>query len=58
MPKILDSPEFLNELVKNIEKWEALREKYNHNVVKWWEHIVKPGLRELAIMKTKDRNTS
>ena len=41
-----------------MEEWTTLWEKFNYNVVDWWKKIVKPCIREAAILKTKEWNKS
>ena len=30
--------------------------KYNYNLMDWWECMVKPGIKEEAVMTTKELN--
>ena len=33
-------------------------EKYNYNLIEWWEWVVKPGIKEEAVLKTREINKS
>ena len=41
-----------------LEEWLSLKEKFNFNTREWWGIMVKPGIREIVILKTKEWNTS
>ena len=45
-------------LTEKMDHWKYIRNKYNYDILEWWENIVKPGLKKLAIEKQKDINKS
>ena len=57
-PKIVDDPEFQNEIKLKLDKWTATKNKFNYNTVDWWESVVKPGIKNIAITFTRSHNKS
>ena len=54
--EIVDNEEFQEEFIQEYTHWEFLKEKYNYNILEWWECIVKPGIKSIAIKHTKEEN--
>lgn len=50
--------EFQNEVKEHLEFCRDLCNKYNYNLIKWWEAMIKPGIKKIAILKTKEHNIS
>ena len=42
----------------SLKQWENLRSKYNHNILDWWEYLVKPKIRDIAIFHSREINKS
>lgn len=55
---IPDDPEFQNDVKIKLDKWTATKIKFNYNTVEWWEAVVKPGIKNLAVVHTKRYNES
>ena len=45
-------------LTEKMDHWKYIRNKYDYDILEWWENIVKPGMKKLAIEKQKDINKS
>ena len=54
--KIVDDISFQKEVATSLEYWKYLKEKYDHNILEWWEFIVKKGIRDIAIDHTREQN--
>ena len=35
---------------------EALKERYDYNILDWWENLVKPGVKAIIVNHTKHQN--
>ena len=57
-PTVVNDPEFKERLEYAIKKWVEIKEKFNHNHMDWWEGIVKPGIRKMALTRSKEINKS
>ena len=56
--EIIDDVDFQNEIKEKIDFWNFLRFQYSYDIVEWWELMVKPGIKDIAIEYTKNRNKS
>ena len=54
-PEVIRDPEFQALLAESMEDWKKVRDQGLH-VLKWWEMIVKPGIRKLAMKRSKEIN--
>ena len=54
-PDIVKDTIFKTRLAKSMEEWQAVRQ-FGVPVMTWWEVLVKPGIRNLAIQRTKEVN--
>ena len=41
-----------------MEHWIILKNNYGHPLLEWWELLVKPGIKKLAIERSKEINKS
>ena len=57
-PEVVNNKNFQNEVENSLKQWENLRSKYNHNILDWWEYLVKPKIREIAIFHSREINKS
>ena len=57
-PNIVDDPDFQFELKSKLEKWRENKKKFNYDTINWWEVVIKPGIKNLAVIFTKKRNES
>ena len=55
-PKIVDDISFQNQVKVSISQWKLLRTK--DNILDWWELLVKPGIKNIAINRTREINKS
>ena len=53
-PRIVDDKDFQNGVKEHLKFFSKLRNKYNYNLIEWWESMIKPGIKNLAILKTKE----
>ena len=56
--EVIKDEEFKDRLAASLQMWERVRE-FNDNTdgsdtLSWWEQLVKPGIRKLAIERTKE----
>ena len=51
-PKVVDDPDFQSEINLELDKWTINKDKYGYNTVDWWESVVKPGIKYIAISYT------
>ena len=54
-PEIVKDPIFKARLSQSMEEWNQVKQ-FGVPVLTWWEVLVKPGLRKLAIERTKELN--
>ena len=57
-PLVINDADFKMLLTEKMDHWKYIRNKYNYDILEWWENIVKPGMKKLAIEKQKDINKS
>ena len=48
-PEIVNDPDFVLEIQENIQIWKNLWELYKYDILDWWEFMIKPGIRRIAI---------
>ena len=54
-PEVVRDKVFQNRLTSNMKEWEEVR-RFGVPVLTWWEALVKPGIRKLAIERGKELN--
>ena len=54
-PEVVSDQVFRDRLVKEMLDWQQVRER-GLAILQWWELIVKPGIRRLAIQRSKEIN--
>ena len=52
-PKIVEDPEFQADIKLKLDEWTAVKEKHIFNTVDWWEAMVKPAIKQIAVNFTK-----
>ena len=57
-PLVINDADFKMLLTEKMDHWKYIRNKYDYDISEWWENIVKPGMKKLAIEKQKDINKS
>ena len=55
-PRVIENPEFQNTIREKMKEWTVNREKYNHEILDWWECHVKPSIKRIAIDFTREMN--
>ena len=56
--KVVEDPIFKETIKEAILHWTLLRNKYQNNIVDWWERLGKPGIQRIAIDRSKEINKS
>ena len=54
-PEVVFDKVFRDRLVKEMFEWQQVRER-GLDVMEWWEVMIKPGIRKLAIQRSKELN--
>ena len=54
-PEVVHDKAFKVRLEKEMMEWQQVKER-GLGVMQWWELIVKPGIRKLAIQRSKELN--
>ena len=54
-PEVIMDKVFRDRLVMELVSWQQVRER-GLAIMLWWEYIVKPGIRKLAIQRSKELN--
>ena len=54
-PEVVKDKVFQDRLASNFKEWEEVR-KFGVPVLTWWEALIKPGIRKLAIDRGKEIN--
>ena len=54
---------FKERLAVSVQMWERVKsfgdnQSSDSSILSWWEHLVKPGIRKLALDKTKEMNSA
>ena len=61
-PEVINDSEFKVRLTAAIEQWEKVKNNGNMDngdeMIRWWEFLVKPGIRKIALERTKEINSS
>ena len=57
-PQVIENIDFQNEIRKEMIVWNEICEKFNHYILDWWESLVKPQIRIIAIEFTRKLNKS
>ena len=55
---IVEDIEFKSNVTEAVNKWIHIKDKFNYQILDFWELIVKPGIRKIAISRTKELNKS
>ena len=55
---VIDDDIFQKSLKSSVEHLITLKNHYNYPVLDWWELLVKPGIKKLAIERSKEINKS
>ena len=55
---VIDDEIFRKQLKECMNHWKHLLVTFRYNVLDWWELLVKPGIRKLAITRSKEINKS
>ena len=53
-PNVIDDNVFQDQLRAAVSHWTELRSYYSYSILQWWEYLVKPGIRKLAITRSKE----
>ena len=54
-PNIIRDKEFQEELAESMLDWQEVHD-LGFDILTWWEVLVKPGIRKLAIKRSKEMN--
>ena len=54
-PEVIKDVQFQQNLAESMEDWKMVREQ-GLGVLEWWELVVKPGVRKLAMKRNKEIN--
>ena len=54
-PTIVKDKQFQARLAKHMKEWQEVK-KFGVPVLTWWEVLVKPGIKKLAIERSKEVN--
>ena len=58
-PEVIRDNVFKERLADAVQGWERVRAfDAGSGILSWWEHLVKPGIRQLAIERNKEMNIS
>ena len=54
-PEVINDTKFQSDLADSMDAWKVVK-KRGLGVLEWWEIVVKPGIRKLAIHRSKEIN--
>ena len=57
-PHVAEDVEFGHRVRNAVAKWTEIKARYHHNVIDWWELLVKPGINRIAKTRLKEINKS
>ena len=58
-PEVILDKEFKARLKDAMKSWELVKGSGNEDdILRWWEYLVKPGVRKIALERTKEINSS
>ena len=52
-PEVVKDPEFNNRLKSKVNEWRYVKD-LGVDIMSWWEHMVKPGIKKLLIDRSKE----
>ena len=53
---MIENEEFQEKIAEKLKYWKSLWNEHKYDVIDWWEYLVKPGIKEEAVLKTKELN--
>ena len=57
-PNVIDDELFQEQLKEAVLHWSELRDYHHYSLLQWWDLLVKPGIRKLAINRSREINKS
>ena len=55
-PTVIEDEDFQNSLKEAMSHWTELWRLHEYPILQWWENLVKPGIKRLAICRSKAIN--